>query len=331
MIISASRRTDIPSYYSDWFMNRIDEQFVDVRNPMFPKQISRYSLSPDIVDGIVFWTKDPAPMLGKLSRLERYSYYFQFSLTSCGKDVERSVRNKHDLIETFKQLSDIVGPDRVMWRYDPIFISNKYTLDYQIHAFREIIKELDAYTRKVTISFIDDYKFEGRSVYSDLRVKELTLELQSKVAEQLAQIAQSHGLLVDTCAEKIDLQKYGIEHARCIDSRVFEKITGQRLSRLKKSYEELEKDKSQRIECCCIESIDIGAINTCLHGCQYCYATSSRQSLAQNSKHYDPSSTLLCSTFDEAAGDRLIDNRGRGNNRDRSFKFEVDLQDKLPI
>lgn len=226
MIISASRRTDIPAYFSSWFMHRIEEGFVDVRNPMYPKQVSRYSLSPEVVDGFVFWTKNPKPMIEKLDLLDDYVYYFQFSLTSYGKDIERNLPDKRDIIETFKRLADKIGPERIMWRYDPILLNEKYTFEYQIHAFSEIIKELKDCTRKVTISFIDEYKFNNRSVYGDLHVQDFTTELQSKMAEQISQIAKVNGLKVDTCAEKIDLQKYGIEHARCIDSRVFERLSG---------------------------------------------------------------------------------------------------------
>jgi hypothetical protein len=331
MIISASRRTDIPAYYSKWFINRLKEKFVDVRNPLYPKQISRYNLSPDVVDGIVFWTKNPEPMLDKLDLLNDYPFYFQFSLTSYGKDIEGNLPNKSDSIETFKRLSDKIGPDRVMWRYDPILLNEKYTFDYQVHAFNEIIKNLNNYTQKVTISFIDEYKFSGRSVYSDLQVDEFTPELQNEMARQISQIAKANGLIVDTCAEKIDLQNYGIEHARCVDSRVFERLTGKKLSRLKTRYEELEKDKSQRVECRCIDSIDIGASNTCLNGCRYCYATSSHQALAENAKNHNPNNTLLCGTFDKAAGDKRTDHRGKGDSKDRSFKFEEIIQEKMEI
>lgn len=321
MIISASRRTDIPAYYSSWFMNRIREGFVDVRNPLYPHRVSRYSLSPEVVDGIVFWTKNPEPMMDKLDSLSDYPYYFQFSLTSYGKDIEGNLPNKGDIIETFKRLADKVGPERVVWRYDPILLNEKYTFDYQVHAFHEIIKELKGYTTKVTISFIDEYRFGSRSVYGDLQVKEFTDELQNKMAEQLSLIAKDNGLTVDTCAEKIDLQKYGIEHARCVDGRIFEKLSGDKLSRLKTRYEELEKDRAQRVECRCVDSIDIGASNTCSNGCRYCYATSSYQALAENVRNHDSHGTMLSGALDEAAGDRLTDHRGRADSRDRSFRY----------
>lgn len=320
MIISASRRTDIPKYYSEWLINRIKEGYVDVRNPIYASQVSRYSLSPDIVDGIVFWTKDPAPMLKRLDAFSEYSYYFQFSLTPYGKDIEGNLPDKHELINTFKELSSRIGSDRVNWRYDPILLNGKYSMEYQIRAFGKIATELNGYTKKVTISFIDEYNFGGRSVYNSLQTEEIVVAQQILLAEKISEIARGNGMSVDTCAEKIDLQKYGIEHARCVDGRIFERLNGCKLSRLKTRYEELAKDAAQRKECHCVDSIDIGWPNTCLNGCKYCYATSSEAELEQNIKKYNPKSSMLCGEIDQQK-DRLTDHRGRGDERDRSFKF----------
>ena len=320
MIISASRRTDIPKYYSDWFINRIKEGYVDVRNPMYPSQVSRYSLNPEIVDGIVFWTKDPEPILKKLDEFSRYSYYFQFSLTPYGKDVENNLPDKHVLINTFKELSSKIGKERVNWRYDPILLNDKYSIEYQIHAFEKIAAELNGYTKNVTISFIDEYNFGGRSIFTSLKAQEINLSQQNLLAEKISEIAHENGMSVDTCAEKIDLQKYGIKNARWVDSRIFEKLNNCKLSRLKTRYEELPKDTSQRKECLCVDSIDVGWPNTCLNGCNYCYATSSKTELEQNIKKYNLNSSLLCSVIDPQK-DKLTDHRGRGDERDRSFKF----------
>ncbi len=321
MIISASRRTDIPRFHSEWMLNRIREGFVDVRNPMFPTQVSRYSLSPDIVDGIVFWTKDPAPMLPKLDAFSSYSYYFQFSLTSYGQDIESGLRDKRGLIKTFKDLATKIGPERVMWRFDPILLSHKYSSEYQLHAFTTIADELKGFTKKVTISFIDEYSFNGRSIYESVETGGITIEQQNFLAERMACVAHKNDMEIDTCAEAIDLKRYGIQHARCVDSRVFERIGSCKLSRLKTRYEELAKDKAQRKECCCIESIDIGWPNTCANGCKYCYATTNSEQLACNlSGLCDPTSSLLCGRIDPSI-DKITDHRGTGDARDRSFKF----------
>ncbi|MDR1604386.1 MAG: DUF1848 domain-containing protein [Gracilibacteraceae bacterium] len=286
MIISASRRTDIPSYYSDWFYNRIKEGFVLVRNPMNIHQVSRVNLAPEVVDGIVFWTKNPLPMLDRLNELKDYTFYFQFTLTSYGKDIEQNLPSQNDvIIPAFKRLSDMVGADRVIWRYDPILISTKYPLEYHVKAFEKIAKELCNYTRKVIISFIDE---DYRGVKNNIKELALTDFLPTKQVElssQLAEIARSYGLAIDTCAEKIDLQQYGIGHARCIDDRLIAKSLNCRLN--------IEKDKTQRLECGCVASIDIGMYNTCKNGCRYCYANFSQNTVDGNFAKHNPNSPLI--------------------------------------
>lgn len=326
MIISASRRTDIPKFFSEWLSNRIKEGFVDVRNPLFASQVSRYSLSPDKVDGIVFWTKDPAPMLKRLNEFAAYSYYFQFTLTPYGRDVEGKLSDKRELINTFKELSTRIGSDKIIWRYDPILLNSKYEQDYIIRAFKTIASELKGYTKQVTISFIDEYKFGGMSVYESLNTGEITTMLQNELAGQISEIARENEMIVSTCAEKINLEKYGIEHARCVDGRKFEKLSGCRLSANKKKYKEIPKDSSQRKECMCVDSIDIGCPNTCMNGCKYCYATSNPEKLAMNFKNYNPSGTLLCGVL--GGGDKLTDHRNTGDKCDRSYKFTGKVEPK---
>ena len=285
MIISASRRTDIPTYYSNWFLNRIKAGYVYVRNPMNAHQISKISLSPEVVDGIVFWTKNPIPMLSKLDALRDYVYYFQFTLNSYGIDVEKNIPSKNDVIlPAFQKLSDLIGPERVIWRYDPIFLSETYTMDYHIRYFEKLAKRLSQYTRKCTISFLDFYRNTEKNIAA-LSPSSFSTEQQEQLAKCIAEIAHSYGLRIDTCAEGIELQKYGIEHARCIDDRLFEQLIQCPLS--------VKKDKNQRLECGCIESLDIGAYNTCRNGCRYCYANFSEKAVGTNSGKHNPDSPLL--------------------------------------
>ena len=165
MIISASRRTDIPAFYSDWFFNRIKEGYVLVRNPMNIHQVSKIKLSPDVVDCIVFWTKNPKPMLDKLDELKDYRYYFQFTLNSYSNDIEPNVPSKsEEIINTFKQLSDLIGRDRVIWRYDPIILSEKYTVQYHIKYFEKLSQILNGSFNKCVISFVDFYKKNARTL-----------------------------------------------------------------------------------------------------------------------------------------------------------------------
>lgn len=217
MILSVSRRTDIPNYYSDWFINRIKEGFLYVRNPMNQHQISRILLSPDVVDCIVFWTKNPANMMEKLKYLHNYAYYFQFTLTGYGKDVEPNLPNKRgELIPIFKRLSEKIGKEKVIWRYDPILISRRYTMNYHLKAFEEIAGNLADYTEKVVISFIDLYSKTQRNT-RELDIRRMTNEEIMGMAGQMAQIASKYHLTIESCAEQINLQEVGIRHGSCID------------------------------------------------------------------------------------------------------------------
>lgn len=285
MIISASRRTDIPTYYSKWFLNRIKAGFVYVRNPMNVHQISKISLSPSVVDGIVFWTKNPVPMMPYLDLFKDYAYYFQFTVNSYGKDIEANVPSKNDvIIPAFRELSKKIGPERVIWRYDPIILTTKYTIDYHVNYFNEIAKRLSGYTHKCVISFVDFYR-NTQAHMKDLEVLPLEEKEMYELAERLVEIAQKNKLIVESCAEKINLEQFGIQHGHCIDCALFEKILNCKMN--------LSKDKNQRPECGCMESIDIGAYNTCKNGCKYCYANFSPNTVIKNTAVHNPESPLL--------------------------------------
>lgn len=285
MIISASRRTDIPTYYSEWFLNRVKEGFVYTRNPMNTHQISKVSLSPDVVDGIVFWTKNPEPMLACLDTMKIYPYYFQFTLNSYGKDIEKNIPNKKDfIIPTFRNLSRKIGSHRVVWRYDPILLSDKYSISYHIQYFEEIAKRLNGFTNKCIISFIDLYR-NTQNRTKDIGLLPLEKKQMIELAKRLSDIANKFHIQIESCSEKIDLEQFGIYHGHCIDSKLLETISGYKLN--------LTKDKNQRQECGCVSSIDIGSYNTCKNGCLYCYANFSEKTVYKNHMLHNPNSPLL--------------------------------------
>ena len=286
MILSVSRRTDIPNYYSEWFFNRLKEGFLYVRNPMNFHQISEIKISPDVVDCIVFWTKNPLPMMERLDELEAYNYYFQFTLTGYGNDVERNLPNKKTLvIPVFQELSNRIGKEKVVWRYDPIFFSNRYNAKYHLKAFRSIAEALSGYTEKCVISFLDIYPKNKKNM-DDLLSYDLSDSELRGFAKELSNIAKENHIKIGSCAEKIDLDEYGIIHNSCIDKELIEKIIGCKLK--------INKDKNQRIECGCVESVEVGTYNTCKNGCVYCYANYSAKSVESNFQKYDPLSPLLC-------------------------------------
>ncbi len=290
MIISASRRTDIPAFYSEWFLNRIKEGFLDVRNPMNNRQVSRLPLSPELVDCIVFWTKNPIPMLPKLDGLRKYCYYFQFTLTGYGRDIEVNLPDKRkELIPAFQELSDRIGPERVIWRYDPILVSDRYSAAYHIKAIAEIAKALNGYTEKCVFSFVDLYG-KNRTAMRKLGVRDLSGDEMRSIAVQIRDIAQENHMTAATCAETIDLEALGIEHNACIDKALVERLTGGKIKNTKKNL----KDSGQRPACRCMASREAGTHNTCANGCVYCYANHSPESVRRNMAKYDPRSTMLC-------------------------------------
>lgn len=299
MILSVSRRTDIPNYYADWFIARMQEGFLYVRNPMNEHQISRVELSPDVVDCIVFWTKNPANMIDKLEYLQKYMYYFQFTLTGYGKDVEPNLPDKREeLIPTFKRLCEKIGKERVIWRYDPVFISKRYTKEYHLKAFGEIAGSLADYTEKVVISFVDLYSRTIRNTRG-LDIRQITNEEMIELAGKMAQIAAKHDLTIETCAEEMDLQKVGIQHGSCIEKQRIERLLGCKLN--------AGKDRNQREVCGCIESVEVGAYHTCLNGCRYCYANFSDKKVKDKVKLYDLNSPLLCGHI--ASGDKITERK----------------------
>ena len=305
MIISASRRTDIPCYYSDWLFRRLEAGFVCTRNPRDPRQISRISLSPEVVDGIVFWTKNPLPMLDKLPLLDDFPFYFQFTLTPYGKDLEPGVPSKSEvLIPAFQQQSKLTSPEQVLWRYDPILLTPKYTVQYHIHYFEALAKRLSGYTRKCTISFVDLYRHLGGQ-FQSLGKGEIY-----ELAGRFSDIAARYSLTLETCSEAIDLSRFGIAHGCCIDGNLFETITGQPLS--------LTKDKNQREECSCVSSIDIGMYDSCGNGCRYCYANHSPSALRRNLQAHNPDSPLLCGQIDS---EDVIRERKMESSRQQQTSF----------
>lgn len=284
MILSVSRRTDIPAFYSEWFYNRLKEGFVYVRNPMNIHQVSKVTMSPEVIDCIVFWSKNPRPMISRLGELKGYMYYFQYTINAYDQRMELSVPRKEGIINTFKELSDKIGPKRVIWRYDPILLTEKMDTDYHVKYFEEIAKRLKGFTNTCVISFVDLYK-KTQSNLKDTQAREPSQHEMVELAREMCHIAKGNGMMVQTCAEAIELESVGIKHGKCIDSVLIEDLLGVKLV--------VGKDPNQRKECGCVQSIDIGEYNTCAHGCKYCYANFKDSVVARNRMAHDPESPLL--------------------------------------
>lgn len=286
MILSASRRTDIPALYADWFCNRLREGYVYVRNPRVPHQVSHVDLSPDTVDMIVFWTKNALLMEGPLEEVVRlgYPFYFQYTITPYGSDIEPGLPTKQAIISNFIRLSSIYGKERMVWRYDPILINHKYSMDFHKEAFASMCALLAPWACRCVFSFIDPYPKAMRRSGGQID-RLLSPPEMRRLAAEFSHIAAAHRLPLMSCCEAMDLSQYGIQHSACIDAGLIENLLGCPLL--------VKKDPNQRNGCGCVQSIDIGAYDTCTHGCLYCYATHSSEALMHNLCRHDDASPLL--------------------------------------
>lgn len=284
MIIQTGMRTDIPAFYSEWLLNRIQEGFVFVRNPYNPVQVTKYSLSPDVVDLIAFCTKNPAPMLPFMDKLKAYGQYWFVTITPYEKDIEPNVPDKKNVMESFKQLSDIVGIDSIGWRYDPIFIDETHTVEWHIDEFRKMAKTLCGYTETCVISFIDIYKKVEKNFP---KARAVSKKDRLTIGKAFIEIAGKYGMTIRPCAEGDELAAYGADCSGCMTVSTFEKAIHNRL--------EIPKRKSNQRKgaCACVLGVDIGAYDTCGHLCKYCYANADVALVKENMKKHNPKSPFL--------------------------------------
>jgi DNA repair photolyase len=296
MIINTGCRTDIPAYFSEWLFNRIEEGFVNVRNPHYQNQVIRYKLSPDVVDCLAFCTKNPGPMLPRINELAAFSQFWFVTITPYGKEIEPNVPDKDKIIEDFKKLSASMGSEKTAWRYDPIFITDKYSLNRHVIEFEEMAKKLEGYTHECVISFIDLYEKTKKNFPG---VRAVAKEERCNIAKEFLRIGKKYNIKIKTCAEGQELLKYGVDCSGCLTKEVLEQAIGSRLK--------VRKRKSSRAACDCLIGNDIGAYNTCNHGCVYCYANHDHKTVMDNMEKHDPNSPFLIGG--EIDGDVIKDAR----------------------
>lgn len=292
MILSVSRRTDIPAFYSQWFIHRLNAGEVYIRNPFNPKQVTHLIIPPENVDCIVFWTKNPAPLISRRNLLESFSipYYFLFTITPYGRDIEPGLPAVAKLITTFVNLSKIIGSERVIWRYDPIIFTQERDENYHLNRFAAMCDRLAGNTHRCIVSFFAPYKKVLKNC------QDLTIHLPDpdriyRMLVRMKEIADNYSIELRSCATAEDYSEFGIEPSACIDSNLISRITGKPIP--------YKKDPSQRKECRCTRSIDIGAYNTCAHGCLYCYANTNHKKAYENLIHHDPLSPTLTGNVSE--------------------------------
>lgn len=280
MILNVSGRTDIVAFYSKWFIKRYQEGYVDVRNPFYPKLVSRIYFKD--VDLIVFCTKNPKPIIPFLKYIKQ-PIIFHVTITPYKKDIEPYVPSKKEVINLVKKISKIIPKEYLYIRYDPVFLSNKYNLDYHIKAFDRLCTLLDGYVSKIIISFLDNYK----NVQNNLRylqVKNFSDEDYKKLGLNFSWIAKEHHIIVQTCGEKKDLVEYGFIKDECLSRSLAYKLTGKNFPRW-----QARNNKN----CNCTNMVDIGSYNSCLHLCKYCYANYDESSIKANVLQHDVNSSLL--------------------------------------
>ena len=260
MIFSASRRTDIPSFYADWLFRRLEEGCVAVRHDA--RRVTRYVFSRPDVDCLALWTKNPLPLLPRLDDLRQWPCVFQFTLTAYGKEMEPGLPDRAARLDAFRELAAAFGPERMVWRYDPLLLGGPYTVAWHVSRFEDLARRLRGCARTCVISFLDWYpKIRGR--IEALGVRETPPAERRTLGAGLAAAARANGFRLCACAEGGELEAFGIRAAGCLSRELVEGAAGRSL--------ELGSSR-QRPLCRCVASGDIGAYGTCGNACAYCYA-----------------------------------------------------------
>lgn len=285
MILNVSGRCDIVAFYTPWFMNRYKEGFVDVRNPFYPNLVSRINFLD--VDLIVFCTKNPIPIIDHIKEI-KIPIIFQVTITPYKEEIEK-IKSKKEIIQAVQKLATIFDPEYIYIRYDPIFLSPKYTLDYHLKAFSKLTTLLEGSCKHIIVSFLDIYKnvLKNKDIlnYQDFKEEDYKI-----IGRNFSKIATSHGMTVQTCFEERNLVEYGFLKADCLSPELAFKLTG-------KKYPKWRARKGGNCNCC--NMVDIGFYNSCLHMCKYCYANYLESEVVTNYKNHDPNSSLLIGSLKE--------------------------------
>ncbi len=283
MILNTGARTDTVQYYSEWLLNRFSEGYVLTRNPMFPNKVLRYELTPDKIDAVLFCSKNYAPILPRLREItDKYRTYFYYTITAYGKDVEPNVPDIDTSIEMLMRLCKIVGKRRIAWRYDPILLTDKYTIDRHFETFESMAKRLAPCIDRCIFSFVETYKKLNINMPE---IIPFTRDDRLRLAEGLGAIAEKYGIFIQTCGTDMDYSSYGIHSSGCATLKILGRANNCEFRNIKHI--------GMREGCHCVESRDVGAYDTCPNGCKYCYANYNADNVRKNIKKHDPKSPLL--------------------------------------
>lgn len=283
MIINTGQRTDIPAFYSKWFINRIREGYVYVRNPYYPTLVTKFLLNPEVVDVIGFCTKNPRPMFPYLDEIKDYGQFWYISITGFDRDLEPNVPPINQVVEDFKYLSNKIGSNAIGWRYTPIIINDKYTKEYHINKFEEIANKLEGYTNLVAYGFVDLYPKLNKN---HPEIKDTNDKTKIEITNAFIDIAKKHHMNLRLCSKEKWLKEYGVDIDGCMRVKDYESSISSHLN-IKQKME------ARKGYCACYLSNDIGSYNSCPHLCTYCYANGNKELILKNYKNHDDNSPLL--------------------------------------
>ena len=301
MVLNTGMRTDIPAYFSEWFMNRVGEGFVLTRNPYNPLQVTRYRLDPEVVDILAFGTKNPAPLIPHLEELSRFRMYWLVTVNPYGRELELDVPDWREAADSIKQMSLILGKKAVAWRYAPVIVNDAYPVEWHIAQFREMAPVLSGYVENCMIAFLDLYDKTRRNFPAGRIV---TKAEQAAIGRAFAEIAAENHIHLIGCYENQDLKEYGVDVSGCMTHHALEHIGDFHLT-IPKSEMSVQKRVGESASITeaeilehrkyggCILGRDIGEYNSCPHGCKYCYANYDRQLVMRNYRRHDPKSPYL--------------------------------------
>ncbi len=283
MIINTGGRTDTVNYYGDWLFNRFREGYVYSRNPFYPTQVYKYVLSPDVVDCVVFCSKNYSPVLDRLHKIyDKFNVFCFYTITAYGEDIEPKVPDIDESIDTLIKLAELIGKNKISWRYDPVLLTKKYTVSRHLETFDYMAEKLSPYVSFCIFSFVEMYKKLEKNMPE---IIPFTSEDKYKILDGFGKISKKYNLKLQTCADIENYGEYGISCSGCITTEVLSRALGVKFRKIP--------HHGNRKNCKCMPSRDIGAYNTCLNGCKYCYANSRPDIAYQNISKHDPNSPIL--------------------------------------
>ena len=294
VILNTGARTDTVQYFTPWLLKRFEEGYVLSRNPLFPNKVTRYELTPDKVDVVVFCSKNYRPILPHLHKItSRFRTYFHYTITAYGKDIEPGVPSIDESIETLYELERIVGKERICWRYDPVLLTPNYTVETHRKTFEYMAGKISGHVDRCTFSFVEIY---NKLRYNMPELIPFSQDEMHEIAESIGSISRRHGLWVQTCGTREDYSRFGIHKSGCMTLKILGDANGVEFRDLK--------HRGIRNSCGCMEARSIGDYDTCINGCKYCYANKNPQKARENFKLHDPDSPLLLGDLKE--GDEVV-------------------------